>query len=109
MPKREEKKTGGKQYSYEDLLSNMRTYLNENYGGVAKFLESEKFLEIGFQDTKAERSKLHIYLANQTDKTKTVKSFPVLQKLYKGLLEIELTSRVEVVRTQIIISEKSIK
>jgi len=106
MPKRETKKRENSEYGYVELLLHIRAVIDEEYGGVAKFIESEKFLELGFEDTKSERSKFHTYMACQTDKTKTVKSLPVLKKLYKGLLDVDLESRI--VRTQIIISEKPI-
>ena len=108
MPKRSDPKSDTHTYSYEELLAKMQTLINEEYGGVAKFVETEKFLLLGFNDTKQDRSKFHTYLANQSDKTKIVKSFPILKKLYKILLNIELEGRIEVVRKQIIISNKSI-
>jgi hypothetical protein len=106
MPKRENKKQEKKEYGYVDLLLHIRTVIDEEYGGVAKFIESDKFVEIGFEDSKSEKSKFHTYMACQTDKTKTVKSFPVLRKLYKGLLNIELESKI--VRTQVILAPKPI-
>lgn len=95
-------------YEYDVLLKKIQKVIDEEYGGTAKFVESEKFLEIGFKDTKTERANFFTYLANQTDKTKTVKSVPVLKKLFKGLLGVELTSRVEVIRKTHIISNKPI-
>lgn len=108
MPRREPIKRERTEYGYEELLAHMRTIINEQHGGVAKFVESPEFRKCGFADTPAEKRNFHTYMAVQSDKSKTVKSVPVLKKLYKGLLDIELDSKIVVVRTQVILSDAAI-
>lgn len=108
MPVREPLDREAQSYSYDELLMNVRRIIDDEHGGVAKFIGSEKFIEIGFKDTKSERGKFHTYLACQSDKSKTVKSFPVLQRLYKGLLGVDLESKIKVERTQVILSNQHI-
>ena len=107
MPKREEMEEQF-EYDYDEVLTKIRTKIDEEYGGVAKFLESAKFSEMEIGEGKSGKAKIHIYLANQSDKSKTVKSFPVLKKLYKILLDVDLESKVVITRKQVILTSQKI-
>lgn len=102
MPKK--KTTEEKQYSYEELLRGIRTHIDEAYGGVSKFLQHEDYTgKCGFVES--ERSKIFSYLSISKDGTfsaSRTKSFPMVQKLYKVLLDIDLTSKIVVSREQVI-------
>lgn len=105
MPVRKEsgKKQEKHQYEYEYLLRHIRNYLDENFGGVSNFLETEDCKICGFEDTPNERAKMFTYLSLPAEGEKVrVKSFPVLQKLYKGLLGIEIENKIKVVREQVL-------
>lgn len=103
MPVRTERgrKQEKHQYEYEVLLKHIRKYLDDKFGGVANFLDSDEFKECSFKDTPNERAKMFTYLSLPADGEKArVKSFPVLQKLYKRLLGVEVESKIKVVREQ---------
>lgn len=88
-------------YSYESLMDEVRAHIIEHYGGVAEFLRSEKYKEefgIG-QKTKAN---VRIYLSNGANGGKVTKSFPMLKRLYKLVIGIELEAQTIVTRTQVI-------
>ena len=91
------------QYEYEDLLIHIRNYLDENFGGVSNFFGTEDYKNCGFEDTPNERAKMFTYLSIPAEGEKArVKSFPVLQKLYKGLLGIVIENKIKVVREQVL-------
>lgn len=111
MPKRDEikkapapnKKAGENAYTYEELLIHMRKHIDKQFGGVAKFIESNEFLQCGLVNNKEERAKIFTYLSMPDSLGKSkVKSFPVLEKLYKHLLGVEVESKIVVERKQIL-------
>jgi len=108
MPKRKEEiSAGGTQtYEYEEVLRYIRKHIDEEQGGVSKFLNSDKYLECGFKDSPNERAKMFTYLSLPAEGEKArTKSFPVMKKLYKGLLGVELVNKIKVIRTQMIETE----
>lgn len=93
-------------YEYEKLLLYIRKHLDREYGGVANFLDSKDFVLSGFEDTPSEQAKMYTYLSLPPEGQKArVKSFPVLKKLYKYLLGINIKSKIKVSREQIILSD----
>jgi hypothetical protein len=121
MPKRTEekgkaqtvKKSAAKvhTHTYEELLVRIRKHIDETYGGVAALIAHKDFTrKCKFESSEATHSKIYVYLSlPQNGEGAKVKSFPVLQKLYKGLLGIELKNKIQVMRSQIITSETGIE
>ena len=96
-------------YSYEDLLIHIRGFIDKEFGGVASMLQSDEYKEFGFKDTPNERSKMFTYLSIPAEGERArVRSFPVLKILYKKLLNIELDSKIKVVREQTLTSNTEI-
>lgn len=117
MPVRKEVKTEQQEekhrvcYEYEKLVIHLRKHIDGEYGGVASFLETEKFSKMKlFNTSKEGKAKMFTYLSLPAEGEKSrVKSFPTIARLYKELLDIELESKIEVVRTQTIYSNKKLK
>lgn len=110
MPKRTDKPAAGemKEYQYGELLVRIRAYIDDTYGGVAKFLSHEDFKKCGFKGTKADGDKMYIYLSlPREEDSRRIKSFPVVAKLYKGLLGIELKNDIKVLRVQTIRADQA--
>lgn len=110
MPKRKDNSSAGRGeaqlYAYEEVLKYIRKHIDEEQRGVSKFLHSDKYLGCGFKDSPNERAKMFTYLSLPAEgETARVKSFPVMKKLYKGLLGVELVNKIKVIRTQMIESE----
>lgn len=116
MPKRSETNTkeevssGTFSYDYKELLKHIRSHIDENLGGVAAFVNSPTFAELGFSTDPKDKAKIYTYLSIPTDSEAAikVKSLPVLKKLYKGLLGVNITSKMEVIRKQTIKSDKEL-
>jgi len=88
-------------YTYKELLVHLRSQLDTRYGGVAKFLGTEDYLACGFEDNPKQEAKMYTYLSLPAEgEPVRTKSFPVLYKLYKGILGVEISSKIKVVRTQ---------
>lgn len=106
MPKRTEEIVNMQEYSYEDLLLRIRTHIDGEYGGVSNFLKHEMYEKCGFEVGAKETAKMFTYLAlpkETNDGTgRRIKSFPVLKKLYKGLLGVDIQNDIQVQRTQVI-------
>lgn len=98
-------------YEYEDLVVHLRKHIDEEFGGVANFLETEKFDKMGlFDNSKKGKSKMFTYLSLPAKGEKSrVKSFPTIKVLYKELLGIELDSTIQVIKVQKIYSDKKLK
>lgn len=111
MPVRTPKKAEERHnYSYEELLGHIRQYIDDNFGGVSVFLNSDEYKECGFKDTPNERAKMFTYLSLPVEGERArVRSFPVLKVLFSCLLGIELESKIKVVREQTLTSDKLIE
>jgi len=98
-------------YEYEDLVIHLRKHIDEEFGGVAHFLETEAFDKMRlFNTSKEGKAKMFTYLSLPAEGEKSrVKSFPAIAKLYKELLDIELENSITVVRTQKIYSNKKLR
>ena len=110
MPVREELPKGQEAtyaYEYEVLLKHIREHIDTEYGGVANFLQTKRFEEIGlFHGTEQDKNKMFTYLSLPADGEKArVRSFPVISKLFEELLGITLESKITVVREQRILSD----
>jgi hypothetical protein len=93
-------KKGEKKIEYYDLLCFVRTYIDRNYGSVTQFFNSEDAQKCGLKNTTQEKNKLMNYLSIPKEHAeKKVSSAPMLNKLMKGLLGIEV--RVETTVTRI--------
>lgn len=96
------------EYSYDEVVDKLRLRIDEEFGGVAKFLESELYKETGLGESKQDKAKMFTYLSNPTeDGTRKVKSFPVIQKLLEvieGATSTKTTERI--VRTVIVTNKR---
>ena len=109
MPKRPEIKKEAIPYEYDELLRFIRSHIDAEFGGVSKFLDSPTFEELGFPTDDKEKRKMFTYLSLPAEgEKKKVKSVPILAKLFRGLLEVELESKMKIVRTQLITSNKEL-
>lgn len=109
MPVRARKKAATKKhsYEYEELLRYIRKHIDERFGGVTAFLNSDSFVNAGFVDTDKERAKMSTYLSLPKEgETSRVKSYPVLRKLYAHLLNIKVDSEIVVTREQTLVTDK---
>ena len=97
------------EYSYDEVLSIVKNTIDEEYGGIGKFLESEIYEQTGLGTSKGDKAKIYTYLANPEDKSKMVKSFPALNKIFSALYNFGLESKIEIIRTQKIISPRNLK
>lgn len=87
----------------------VRKHIDVVYGGVTDFMANEDFREAGFLDTPNERAKISTYLSLPPEGEKArVRSYPVLQVLYRYFWGIELESKVVVTRVQILHSDTKI-
>ena len=107
MPKRTDKKVEVAElqtFTYEDLLKRIRNYIDVTYDGVANFLKHSDLEKCGFGTDSKEAAKMYTYLAlpKEGAEGRRTKSFPVVQKLYKGLLGIDIESDIVVTRMQVI-------
>ena len=85
--------------TYDELLLHINKYINKRFGSVSKFLLSKEADKLGFNESDSQRNKLMTYLSIPMEgKTKTVKSLPAIQKLYKALLNAKIESSVKVSR-----------
>ena len=108
MPVRSRKAAPKKKhvYEYEDLLRHIRKHIDAEFGGVTAFLNSDSFVDSGFVDTKKERAKMSTYLSLPKDgEASRVKSYPVLKKLYKHLLDVNVASEIVVSREQTLVTD----
>lgn len=96
------------EYSYDEVLVIVKNKIDEEYGGIGKFLESSIYAKTGLGTEKKDKAKIYTYLANPEDKTNMVKSFPALNKLFSALFDFSLESKIEIIRTQKIISPRAI-
>lgn len=94
-------------YEYEDLLRIIRKHIDEEYGGVANFLQTKTFEEMElFHGTEQDKAKMFTYLSLPPDGEKAgVRSFPVISKLFEELLHVRLESKITVIRKQSILSD----
>jgi len=93
-------------YEYEALLRHIRKHIDAEFGGVTAFLKSDSFVSCGFVDTKRERSKMSTYLSlPKAGELSRVKSYPVLKKLYKHLLGVNVNSKIIVSREQTLVTD----
>ena len=111
MPVRTNRKPSGergaKEYDYDDLLIYLRAVLEAKYEGLTGFLRSDKYKDCGFSTEPKELARMMTVLSLPTKGTKKkVRSFPILQVLFKELVGIELTNRIEVIRVQKIVANK---
>ena len=91
-------------YTYESLVEYIRSVIIERYGSLAAFVESNDFESVGFDNARTIKTNIYVYLS----KGSKTKSLPVLSKLYKYLLDIELVGKVKVIRELIITSSREI-
>ena len=106
MPVRRDKPNQEKrEYDYDELLVHIRKKIDGEYGGLAKFIKSEKFVECGFEPSPNETARMMTVLSLPADgMKKKVRSFQILKKLYKGLLGVDLENTLSVVRVQKIVT-----
>lgn len=116
MPVRErksEKSTERIATDYNTLVQAIRKEIDEKHGGLTAFLNSGKLHKYGIEDTPKERAKLFTYLSLPSEKNKdkpkkSVRSFPVMAKLFKKMFNITLSNEIKVVKTQEIFADKEI-
>ena len=93
MPKVERKKDV---YSYEEFLVMLNERIIEEFDSVTSFLNSKKFLSLGF--TEDDKKKVGSYLSiPKKGGKKKVKSLGAIEKVAKGF-KIKFESEVEVER-----------
>lgn len=109
MPVRKTTATKQKTYRYEDLLIYLREWIDGNYKSVSEFLRSEKFEELGFDNSSSTRARVLSLLSLPPEgEEKVTKSIPVMQKIFKGLFDLDIESRTVVIKTQIISLDKAL-
>ncbi len=102
-------------YDYETLAEGIRNHIINTYGSVTEFFNHEDFIKkCGFTKADKSSSSMFTYLSVPTGeegpgKRKIVRSFPVISKLYRGLLGVELESKIKIERTQVITAENEEK
>ena len=98
-----EKQTQRFEYSYDEVVDKIKEIIDQRFGGVGKFLDSEIYKKTGLGETKNDKAKIYTYLSNPTEKTKRVRSFPVIQKLFSALENTILQQEKEtIIKTKII-------
>lgn len=75
------------EYSYDEVVELLRQRMEDQFGGVAKFLDSPEYASTGLGTDKKDKAKIYTYLSAPTAKTKRVKSFPVVQKLLSVMIK----------------------
>lgn len=95
------KKTEVREYAYEELMDEVRAKILEDYKSIASFLRSDKYKE-EFGIGQKTMANVRMYLSNGANGGKVNKSFPMLKRLYELIFCIELESRTEVIRRNII-------
>ena len=96
------------EYSYDEVVELLREKIEERFGGIAKFLESDAYKKTKLGESKKDKQKIYTYLSAPTAKTKRVKSFPVIKKLFDSLFQnIEMTEeRKTIIQHKIFTSTK---
>lgn len=108
MPQREaiKKEPQKPVYDYEVVLSILIEKLEEDYGSVGGFINSEDFKEkCGYDNESSDRGKLSTYLTKPKEKGASVVSFPAICNIFDKLYNIKLTKKTEIKRTTTITSD----
>ena len=103
-------KKEGRKVEYIDLLFFVRQYIDKKYGGVTQFFDSKDSAKCGFKQTLKERSNLQNYLSlPKHGENKKVISVPAMAKLFKGLFNLDITSKTEMQKTVYIYLNEDLK
>ena len=93
------------EYEYEQLIDYLRTKLTAEFGSISGFMTELNFERINIKFTANEKSKMFTYLSLPV----RTKSFPLIEKMYKEFLGIELVKKLKVVRVMSVYSTTEIK
>lgn len=104
------RKKGAKatEYSYDEVVDKLRAKIDEEFGGVAKFLDSPEYKSTGLGEGHKDKAKIYTYLSAPTETSKRVKSFPVVQKLLQAVYNLHSEQRKEIIVQQKVIIDGTI-
>lgn len=93
-------------YTYEELVTIIRFYLEKTYGGLAAFMRHDDFSRFGFEE--ADKARMFTYLViPKSSESKRTRSVPMLQRLFNNVLGVGIKAEIVTIRTQVIRSESN--